>query len=307
MDRYSTLAKELLRECPSLELREWEPMARHTTFRVGGPARLMVLPHTAEEAELAVKAALRLDIRPFFLGCGSNLLVADGGYEGVLIKAPDGLGKLDTTGDVLAAESGVTLYRLANYACEQGRKGLEFAQGIPGSVGGGITMNAGAYGGELSQVVQRVRILDEQGLRQTLCGRELDFSYRHSAFSDGRRMILGAEFALEPGDPAEIRMRMNELMEQRRAKQPLEYPSAGSTFKRPEGNFAAALIDQCGLKGTSIGGAQVSEKHAGFVVNRGGASCRDILQLVELVRETVLRETGVALELEIKTLGLSAG
>lgn len=304
MDQYSALTKELRAVCPALELRERELMAGHTTFRVGGPVRLMAFPKSEAEAAAAVRAAHAVGVTPFFMGNGSNLLVADGGYEGFIVKAFDGLNTLKLDGETVTAGAGVLLTRLANFAQEHGLTGLEFAHGIPGTVGGAMTMNAGAYGGEMCQVAESTTVLNAEGGRETLVGTEQELSYRHSAFSDGRRLILSAEFRLRSGDRAAIRARMDELMEKRRSRQPLEFPSAGSTFKRPEGHFAAALIDQCGLKGKAVGGAQVSEKHAGFVINRGGATCGDILALVELVRETVLRETGVALELEVKTLGL---
>lgn len=305
MDSYSTLTNDLRAACPGLELRENEPMARHTTFRVGGPVRLMALPKSGAEAAAAVKAACALGITPFFMGNGSNLLAADRGWEGFIIKTQAGLDALEADGSAITAGSGVLLVRLANFARELGLTGLEFAHGIPGSVGGAVTMNAGAYDGEIRQVCVETTVLTPEGELETVAGEEQDFSYRHSAFSGGARLILGAKFQLQRGDGAAIQARMDELMERRRSKQPLEYPSAGSTFKRPAGHFAAALIDRCGLKGRRVGGAQVSEKHAGFIVNRGGATCADILALAELVRETVLRETGVTLEMEVRTLGIS--
>ncbi len=308
MDRYSTFTRELRAACPALDIREHESMAEHTAFRVGGPARVMVLPRSEEEALQAVKTATGLGIVPFFMGNGSNLLVADGGYDGLVLKAVEGLGALERQGDTLYAGSGVLLPKLASFACEQGLTGLEFAHGIPGSVGGAVTMNAGAYGGEMAQVVEEVHLLTPQGEREILRGAALEFGYRHSAFSGGERLILGAKFRLTGGDREKIRARMEELMAERRRKQPLEWPSAGSTFKRPapvdgKAQYAAALIDRCGLKGRQVGGAQVSEKHAGFIVNRGGATCHDILALVDVVRETVLRAAGVTLELEVRTLG----
>lgn len=302
MDLYSTLTNELRAACPSLELREWEPMCAHTTFRIGGPARLMALPKSEEEAVSAVRAAGRLGVAPFFMGNGSDLLVSDQGYDGLIIKAFDGLGTLEEEGGVITAGSGVPLARLAGFAAGLGLSGLEFAHGIPGTVGGALTMNAGAYTGEMRQVAVETVVLNARGERERVVGADQGFSYRHSAFSDGRRLILRARFALKRGDREAIEAEMRALMEKRRGKQPLEYPSAGSTFKRPKGCFAAALIEECGLKGLRIGGAQVSEKHAGFVVNRGGATCADVLAVVDRVRETVLRERGVALELEIKTL-----
>lgn len=304
MEIYSALTQELRAACPRLEVRENEPMKNHTTFRVGGPARLMALPRSEEEAVAAVRVAAGLGLEPVFMGNGSNLLVSDAGVEAFVIKAHDGLGEITRTGEwELTAGSGVLLSRLANYACDLGLTGLEFAHGIPGTVGGAVTMNAGAYGGEMCHVVERTRFLTGSGEIPSLQGEEHDFSYRHSAFSDGKRLILSSTFRLAPGDSTAIRARIDELMERRRSKQPLEMPSAGSTFKRPEGHFAAALIEECGLKGMRVGGAQVSEKHSGFVINREDATCADVLALVALVRETVLRERGVALEMEIKTLG----
>lgn len=302
MDRFEQLYDRLHSRCPALELREGESMARHTTFRLGGPARLMALPRTKEEAAQAVKAARELDLAPFFLGNGSNLLVADEGYPGFVVKLQGELSQVREDGGCLTAGGGVLLSRLAGAALERGLTGLEFAGGIPGSVGGGVTMNAGAYGGELAQVLERVTVLEGDGSVTVLPGPECGFGYRRSVFSGGERLILEAAFRLRPGDRGEIAARMEDLAVQRRTKQPLEYPSAGSMFKRPQGYFAAALIDQCGLKGLTVGGAQVSEKHAGFVVNRGGATCADVLELVEQVRRRVLDQTGVELEMEVKVL-----
>ena len=202
----------------------------------------------------------------------------------------------------LEAGSAVLLSRLSKAALEEGLTGLEFAGGIPGSVGGAITMNAGAYGGEMAQVLEEADVLDEAGECRTLPVSECGLGYRTSIFSGRRCLILKARFCLEPGDPAAVKARMEELAAKRREKQPLEYPSAGSMFKRPPGHFAAALIDQCGLKGLTVGGAQVSEKHAGFIINRGGATCADVLELVDRVKEEVLRQTGVELEMEVKVL-----
>ncbi len=299
MERFSQLKVLLSVRCPQMELREQEPMSRHTTFHLGGPAALMALPRTGEEARAAVAAACELKISPFFLGNGSNLLVPDAGVERFLIKT-SGLDWVEREGNYLVAGGGITLARLAHYAQKEGLSGLEFAHGIPGSLGGGVTMNAGAYGGELKDVVRSVICINEMGEMEEVT--DFDFGYRRSAFSDGRRMVLSARLELTPGDPESIRSRMEELSAQRQAKQPLEYPSAGSMFKRPPGHFAAALIDQCGLKGFSVGGAQVSEKHAGFVVNRGGATCADVLELVDRVKAVVREKTGVELEMEVKVL-----
>ena len=296
------LRDALRRACPDMELREGEPMANHTTFRVGGPAALMALPRTVGEARTALKTARELEVDPFFLGNGSNLLVPDEGYEGFVLKLAGEMNQIREVNRRLEAGSAVLLSRLAWAALGRGLAGLEFAHGIPGSLGGAITMNAGAYGGEMAQVVTAVTCLTRAGELEIVPADRCAFSYRHSAFSDGSRLILKAAFSLSPGEPSEIRARMDDLAARRREKQPLEWPSAGSMFKRPPGHFAAALIDQCGLKGLTVGGAQVSEKHAGFVINRGGATCADILSLVDRVQEEVLRQTGVELEMEVRIL-----
>lgn len=302
--------EKLLRErCPELELRRDEPMSRHTSFRIGGPVPLMALPRTEVEVQEILSAAvLEAGVTPFFMGNGTNLLVADEGADLFVVKAFRGLDRLElaqegewTGRSTIIAGSGVLLSQLANFAMEHGLTGLEFAQGIPGTVGGAVTMNAGAYGGEIAQVlssVTSVSLPSEELVRE----RDFQFSYRHSIYQERREFILRASFTLEQGDPAVIKARMEELAAKRKEKQPLEYPSAGSMFKRPEGHFAAALIDQCGLKGLTVGGAQVSAKHAGFVVNRGGATCADVLELVRQVQEEVLRQTGVELEMEVKVL-----
>ena len=304
MDPLNALYEQLNKHLPGLDLRRGEPMARHTTFRVGGPAALMALPRGEEELRAVLALAAQEGVRPFFLGKGSNLLVADEGVDAFLIKLAGGLTRLERRGETgLYAASGVTLAQAAAFAAEQGLTGLEFAHGIPGTLGGGVFMNAGAYDGELAQVIAWVDCLDLEGQPHRLAGPELELGYRHSVFSRLPWLITGAGLDLTPGDPQAIRAKMADLAQRRRAKQPLEYPSAGSTFKRPAGHFAGGLIEQCGLKGTAVGGAQVSEKHAGFVINTGGATCRDILTLIRLVRDTVRRETGVELEPEVRLLG----
>ena len=307
MDRFEWLQQELTRRCPGLEVRTNEPMSRHTSFRIGGPARLMALPKSAVQAKAAVLAAREANILPFFLGNGSNLLVPDEGVERFLIQpagrySADPLNRVWEENGQLCAGGGVSLAVLANAAQGRALTGLEFASGIPGSVGGGVVMNAGAYGGEMAQVLVSVTALDLDGNIQTIPAEHCGLGYRKSIFSDGQRLVLEARFQLESGDPDAIRARMDELAAKRKEKQPLEYPSAGSMFKRPEGYFAAALIDQCGLKGFTVGGAQVSENHAGFVVNRGGATCADVLELVRQVQARVQEQTGVALEMEVKVL-----
>lgn len=299
MERYTQLKQKLHQLCPQLELREGEPLARHTSFHIGGPCALMALPADERQAVAAVAAAAQCGVEPFFMGNGSNLLVSDRGTQRFIIKASS-LRAMTRQGDCVVAQGGVTLARLAMFARDEGLSGLEFAHGIPGTLGGAVTMNAGAYGGEMSQVVRSVTVLDAAGQVQRVT--DFAFGYRRSAFSDGRRMILEAELELTPGNIPDITRRMEDLAQQRQSKQPLEYPSAGSMFKRPEGYFAAALIDQCGLKGLAVGGAQVSEKHAGFVINRGSATCRDVLELVDRVKRCVCQQTGVELEMEVKVL-----
>ena len=301
MKNFRSLVEKLKQYCPKLEVVENEPMSRHVTFRVGGPVSVMAVPSTIAQAAAAVRIANEEGVEPFFLGNGSNLLVPDEGLNGFVIKTVNGLNGISVDGNTITAESGVLLSRLAVVARDHCLTGLEFAHGIPGSLGGAVTMNAGAYDGEMAQVVRSVTYLSASG--EINVTDQFDFSYRHSSFSDGSRMILKATMELQKGDTHAIRRRMEDLMERRKSKQPLEWPSAGSTFKRPAGYFAAALIDQCGLKGLSVGGAQVSEKHAGFVVNKGGATCADILELMDLVRSRVYDATGVSLEPEVKLLG----
>ena len=307
MERFEELEQLLAKRCPTLELRKNESMERNTSFHVGGPARLMALPRTKGEAKSVLLAAAELGIEPFFLGNGTNLLVPDRGVERFLIKPAgkygvDELNRVWEANGLLCAGAAVSLANLSGCALGRNLTGLEFAQGIPGSVGGGVTMNAGAYGGELVQVLDSVTVLDRQGQEHVIPAADCGLGYRRSIFSGGDYLIVEARFRLTHGDPADIEARMKELAAKRKEKQPLEYPSAGSTFKRPEGYFAAALIDQCGLKGLTVGGAQVSEKHAGFVINRGGATCADVLALVEQIKAVVKERTGVELELEVKIL-----
>ena len=299
----SKLKDRLLAACPGLELLEEEPMSRHTSFRIGGPVRLMARVKSEAEFAAALKAASGLNIVPFVLGNGTNVLADDGELDRFVILTAGGLDTLERRGETdILCGAGVSLAKLATFAMEQGLTGLEFAHGIPGTLGGGMTMNAGAYGGELRDVAVESHYLTLTGEKGTLTGEEQQLSYRHSAFSDGDKFVTSALLHLAPGNREQIRARMEELARKRRNSQPLEYPSAGSTFKRPVGGYAAALIDQCGLKGFRVGGAQVSEKHAGFVINAGGATCRDVLELTDHIRETVLRQTGITLELEIRRL-----
>ena len=306
MDWVKQLDEQLAAYLPELKVVCGEPMSRHTSFRIGGPAKRMAFPDSGEQIVLLLNFAKACGARPLVIGNGTNLLAPDTELDRLVIDTSAGLNRLERGEEpnTILAEAGVSLARLADFACRQGLTGLEFAHGIPGSLGGAVTMDAGAYEGDMSMVVREVRCLTEEGERETVSGRDLDFSYRHSAFSDERRFILGATLELKSGDSAAIKALMDDLWNRRRHKQPLDVPSAGSTFKRPKGYFAAALIDECKLKGVKMGGAQVSTKHAGFLINAGGATCDDVLRLAEFVRETVRRETGVELELEVRTLGV---
>ena len=289
---------------PDLKWAADEPMAKHTSFRIGGPAKRMAFPKTREQLVVLMGFLQDAGVKPLLIGNGTNLLVADKGLDTVVIDTSAELSHIELTDEgEIAADAGVSLAKLALFAWKNGLTGLEFAHGIPGTLGGGVVMNAGAYGGEMRQVVHEATVLfPEEGIR-TLTVEELAFSYRHSLLTDcPDAVVLRAVFALEAGESAAIREKMDELMARRRASQPLEYPSAGSTFKRPEGYFAAALIDQCGLKGLTVGGAQVSEKHAGFVINRGGATCADVLALMAQVQQRVWEEKGVRLEPEVKVI-----
>lgn len=273
---------------------EWEPMSRHTSFRIGGPVRAMVFPGSAEELRDVLRDCEREGLEWFLLGRGSNLLCSDGPIDKIAVHTGE-MRSVTAENDTVTAEAGASLARIAMLAQERGLSGLEFAHGIPGTLGGAVLMNAGAYGGEMKDVIASVTALSGVYGNEK-CG----FSYRRSRFEGDA--VLSATFRLRPGDPEAIRTRMEELMARRREKQPLDLPSAGSTFKRPEGHFAARLIEDCGLKGYAVGGAQVSEKHAGFVVNRGNATFDDVRRLMEHIQETVLRETGVLLEPEVKII-----
>lgn len=302
MNHFEVLYGQLTKTLRHLELRRDELMSHHTTFKVGGPARLMALPKTEDEVVSAVRLARESGIEPLFIGNGSNLLVDDRGLDAFVVKTVPGLSGWKAEGTQITAGCGLLLSALAVEAARHSLTGLEFAHGIPGSLGGAVTMNAGAYGGELCQVVRAVRVLEPDGRVEEVPAEDCRFRYRHSAFSEGGRLVLSARLELAWGEAEAIRTQMSELMARRREKQPLEYPSAGSVFKRPQGHYAAALIDQCGLKGLTIGGAQVSAKHAGFIVNIGMATCRDVLDLIGVVRDCVYRVTGVELEPEVKYL-----
>ena len=297
---YTALDKMIGDYLPDLEWVCDEPMAKHTSFRIGGPARRMALPKTREQLVVLAGLLQEAGIEPLLLGNGTNLLVADEGLDTVVINTSAQLSRVEQTGECeLTADAGVSLCQLALFAWKQGLAGLAFAHGIPGTLGGGVVMNAGAYGGELKDVIADVTALYPDGVR-TLTADEMGFSYRHSAFSSGEGIVLGAKLKPGPGDPNAIKAKMDELMARRKASQPLEFPSAGSTIKRPPGHYAGPLIESCGLKGARIGGAEVSCKHAGFVVNAGGATCADVLALMEKVQKTVFDTYGVLLEPEVK-------
>ena len=300
---YSSLIREIQKALPELDLRENEPMREHCSFRIGGPAAAMALPGSAEQLTALCALLRRAGVKPLVIGKGTNILPPDEGLDRFVIAVCPGVGQVRVSGSQVTADCGATLAAAASAAARAGLAGLEFAHGIPGSVGGGVVMNAGAYGGELKDVAVRTEYLDEDLVRRTVRGPEHQFSYRHSVFSHRDVILLQTVFSLAPGDPEAIQARMRELAERRRASQPLDLPSAGSTFKRPAGGYAAALIDQAGLKGFAVGGAQVSEKHAGFVVNTGSATAADVLRLMEHIQQTVLARAGVALEPEVLILG----
>lgn len=302
---YESLDEKIRDYLPDLKVVCDEPMSRHTSFRVGGPAKRMAFPSSGKQLVLLMSFAEECGARPLVIGNGTNLLAPDEGLDRLVIDVTEGMTRLEAGEEpnTILAECGVPLARLADFACRMGLEGLEFAHGIPGSLGGAVCMNAGAYGGEMKQVIKSATVLFPQEGVRTLRGDELDFSYRHSVLSDRPEgVVLHAVVQLPPGDPEAIREKMRELMGRRKASQPLEWPSAGSTFKRPEGYFAGPLIEGCGLKGYTVGGAQVSEKHAGFVINRGGATCADILAVIEHVQDTVERVHGVRLEPEVRIL-----
>ena len=300
---YTALDKTIEDYLPDLKWVADEPMAKHTSFRIGGPAKRMAFPETREQLVLLTGFLQEAGVDPLLIGNGTNLLVADEGLDTVVIDTSAKLSHIELTGEgEITADAGVSLCQLAVFAWKNGLTGLEFAHGIPGTLGGGVVMNAGAYGGELKDVLTEVTALFPDGVR-TLRGEELALGYRRSFFTDHpEAVVLRAKLALHGGDQEAIKARMEELSAKRRASQPLEMPSAGSTFKRPEGYFAGTLIEQCGLKGKHVGGAEVSRKHAGFVVNAGGATCADVLALIKKVQDTVFTATGVTLEPEVKII-----
>ena len=282
---------------------QMEPMSEHTTFRIGGPADLYVVPDDVEEVADVIAACREEHVPYFVLGCGSDLLVSDDGYRGVIVALADGLTNVSVDGEEMTCQAGVTLKEASEMACELGLSGLEFACGIPGSVGGACFMNAGAYGGCTADVLESVRALMPDGSVQTIPADELNLGYRQSRVKDDGLVVLSATFSLREDDPEDIRARMDDFTRRREEKQPLELASAGSTFKRPEGFFAGKLITDAGLKGYQVGDAAVSKKHAGFVVNLGNASAADVHAVIEHVQDEVDRQFGVRLEPEVRFLG----
>lgn len=280
-----------------------EQMKEHTTFRVGGPADWLVTPEEEEQVRRTVNLLRNNGIPYYVMGNGSNLLVGDKGYRGVVIQIYKKMNQIRVEGETIYAQAGALLSRIAAAALANELTGLEFAAGIPGTLGGAVMMNAGAYGGEMKHVLRSALALTTEGTLRELPVEQMRLGYRSSIFAESGDIVLSAELGLRKGNPEEIRTYMNELREQRVTKQPLEYPSAGSTFKRPEGHFAGKLIQDAGLRGFQVGGAQVSEKHCGFVVNRGGATAADILSLIEQVTERVEAASGVRLEPEVKCIG----
>ena len=286
---------------PEINFAMDEPMAKHTSFRIGGPVEVMAFPKNAEELSELLKTSALLHITPAILGAGTNVLAPDEGIKGLVICLKDcmeGMEQLDDTHIRVAA--GVTMTRAAVFAANLGLGGLEFAHGIPGTVGGGVYMNAGAYGGEICQVCESVEVMDMQGNVSTFSCEQMEFSYRHSILEENGGIVLSAVFALEPKPQEEIREKMAELMGKRKNSQPLDLPSAGSAFKRPVGGYAAALIDQASLKGFCVGGAGVSTKHAGFVVNNGGATANDVKEVLRQVSDIVFEKSGIRLEPEVR-------
>lgn len=280
----------------------YESLSNHTSFKVGGRCDMLIYPNSAESLKELYTKCKDISLNSFILGNGSNVLFNDRGFRGVVFVISHEIGNISVNENVVTAEAGASLSRLCVTALDNGLTGLEFAYGIPGTVGGAVYMNAGAYGGEIKDVIKSVTAVDTNGKLITFTSDELDMGYRKSVFTDKDYVILSATFELTSGDNTEIKAKMDDLMSRRKAKQPLEYPSAGSTFKRPEGTYAGLVIEQSGLKGYTVGGAQVSEKHANFVINKGGAKASDIITIIDDIKKTVKEKTGYDLECEVKLI-----
>ncbi len=280
-----------------------EPMKNHTSFKIGGPADVMIIPDKEEEIVEAIRFCRENQIKYFVMGNGSNLLVKDTGIRGVVIKIANSFDRIDIEGEKVICQSGALLSKVANYALKHSLTGFEFASGIPGTIGGAITMNAGAYDGEMKDVVSKVRAIDKNNNIVELTNEEMKFRYRGSLVGDEGLIVLGVELELQKGDYSSIEAKMKDLTERRVSKQPLEYPSAGSTFKRPKGYFAGKLIDDAGLRGVRYGDAQVSEKHCGFVINVGEATFQHVITLIRMIQKVVYDKFNVKLEPEVKIIG----
>ncbi len=294
---------ELRRQLPAEIMRENEPMQYHTSFNIGGPADLMVLPRSIEEIKCVARYCREKAIPLLVIGRGSNLLVRDKGIRGVVMKLGSNFQEFLLQGDQIQAQAGISMYDLSRNAAAAALQGLEFAEGIPGSLGGAVVMNAGAYGGEMSDVITEVQAIDETGEIRLFQADELNYSYRRSIFQDNSYYVVSARMQLASGDKEEIYARMQEYAQRRADKQPLEMPSAGSTFRRPDGYYVGPMIEELGLKGYPYGNAQISAKHAGFIVNRGGASAEDVLALIGIVQKRVRDKYGIELMPEVRVVG----
>ena len=301
MTEMTIFQKNLMEKLPNVELRFDEPMSRHTSFRIGGPVAVMAFPKSAQELAEILKVSALMDLKPAILGAGTNVLAPDEGIDGLVICLKDCMGGMEQIDETtIRVAAGVTMTRAAMFAANLGLGGMEFAHGIPGTIGGGVYMNAGAYGGEIKDICVAVDVMDMAGNITRRSGEDMKFSYRHSILEDEGGIVLSAEFKLNPASCEEVKARMKELQAKRSAAQPLDLPSAGSAFKRPVGGFAAALIDQAGLKGYTVGGAAISTKHAGFAVNVGGATAADVENLLKQVSDIVFEKSGIRLEPEVR-------
>ena len=301
MAELTQLQTKLTTLLPDLELRFEEPMHKHTSFRIGGPAEVMAFPKSVDELSELLKTSALLDLKPAILGAGTNILAPDEGIRGLVICLKDCLsGMEELENHRIRIAAGVTMTRAAVFAANLGLGGMEFAHGIPGTIGGGIYMNAGAYGGELKDICEVVDVMDYHGNVKTIPAEDMAFSYRHSILEEVPGIVVSAVFRLTPMEPGQIKSNMKELQAKRSASQPLDLPSAGSAYKRPVGGYAAAMIDEAGLKGYTVGGAAISAKHAGFAVNLGGATASDVRNLLQQVSDIVFEKTGIRLESEIQ-------
>lgn len=297
------LIKKIIARCGEENCIEYEPMKNHTTFRIGGPARLFVTPEDVSMLRDVLEFCKDNNIETFILGNGSNLLVSDKGFDGVVIQIYKKFNSINVLGNTVSAGAGTLLSEVSAQAYKHSLKGFEFASGIPGTIGGAVIMNAGAYGGEMRDVVSEVTVITKDNEVKTLHQEDFNFGYRRSSMMDNKDLIISVGLELQYGNKEEIKALRDELNQKRASKQPLQYPSAGSTFKRPEGNYAGKLIMDAGFRGYSVGGAQVSEKHCGFVINTGNATAADVIELTKRIKDKVYAENNIMLELEVKLLG----